>query len=30
LLANIFEAEDPETGARLTIDEICAEAFAFL
>jgi cytochrome P450 len=30
LLANILEARDPETGARLTTEEICGEAFAFL
>ncbi|KAH8820178.1 cytochrome P450 [Xylogone sp. PMI_703] len=30
LLANILEARDPETGARLTIEEICSESFAFL
>lgn len=30
LLANILEARDPETGKRLTIEEICSESFAFL
>lgn len=30
LLANVLEATDPDTGARLTTDEICSEAFAFL
>lgn len=30
LLANVLEARNPETGARLTTEEICAEAFAFL
>lgn len=30
LLANILEAKDPETGASLTTEEICSEAFAFL
>ena len=30
LLANVFEATDPETGARLETEEICSEAFAFL
>ncbi|KAF2105145.1 cytochrome P450 [Rhizodiscina lignyota] len=30
LLASILEARDPDTGARLTAEEICSEAFAFL
>ncbi len=30
LISNVIEAKDPETGARLSTDEICAEAFAFL
>ncbi|KAK5991528.1 Cytochrome P450 monooxygenase [Cladobotryum mycophilum] len=30
LLDNMLEAKDPETGARLSIEELCSEAFTFL
>jgi hypothetical protein len=30
LLATMLEAKDPETGASLTTEEMCSEAFAFL